>query len=542
MRKTMAFAAALALLAGMAPGLGDPYVVTKFLLVAVPGLVLALKAREESELVAPAAACWLAWSCLCMLATDTGYAFIGERLSPFDTSFGLAAVVLCLAAGAGSELGADGMARAVCWASLPMSAYSIFQRVVLMRDPFIPQGAAIPGVDRILGTQGSPLYLGACLAVVVVCAAYLMKRGSRLGAAAMAPAVLALAYTQTRGAMLAAVVGCMVAWRWWLPLALAPLALAARSAPVADAARWEVWRMAWQVFQDHPLIGYGPGNFYLAFRKYHTWEMVSTTGNSMFTQWHAHNDVLHVLAVGGLAGMAAYGYAWWRCVKATARAEGDVRWLLAGLLACYFVVSKFNPVAMSAVMVVALVLGAATARASADVDRAPGAICGLLVLAVSASLCVSEKFYADAVRYRNGGELLGEAAAYIRAAKFNPVDVQLACRKVDAVENLRALDPKAAKDTAKLALAMADEVLERHPMDSYAWELHGKSVLVAYMAGLGGDPRRALAEFERAQELAPRFKPLMFRRLVTARGLGDQVAMHRAAADIRSLDAHWGRD
>ncbi|GIV95581.1 MAG: O-antigen polymerase [Herpetosiphonaceae bacterium] len=59
------------------------------------------------------------------------------------------------------------------------------------------------------------------------------------------------------------------------------------------------WQAGWRMFQTHPLLGVGPGNYYLAYKDFFV-------GRWYITQGHAHNYYIHIAAEAGIIGFLAY--------------------------------------------------------------------------------------------------------------------------------------------------------------------------------------------------------------------------------------------
>ncbi|MEK7703202.1 MAG: O-antigen ligase family protein [Nitrospirota bacterium] len=69
---------------------------------------------------------------------------------------------------------------------------------------------------------------------------------------------------------------------------------------ITEGSRWPIWVAAVHMFADHPLLGVGPDAFHLAFMKYRP-------DNYWLREWggtptRAHNELLHILATGGVFG------------------------------------------------------------------------------------------------------------------------------------------------------------------------------------------------------------------------------------------------
>lgn len=513
------------------PGIGDPYMTPRLLLPALGAIVLLLMpSGRRSALELPALAMLGAAGVAGCAAQDRGYALVGAYQFPADSVLAIACYVAVLIAAARANMELDELIRMVAWVSLPMSAYAIAQRFVT--DPLL-YGPLPAG--RVVSTQGGPIWLGAVLAIVALCALYLARRGDRLGLVALALALPAAWFTQTRGAFVAMAVGGVFLMRG-APLLLLPglLALPRLFATRSDTARLEVWETAWRIFLEHPWLGYGPGNFQLAFRRYVSWDFVEIMGNATAVQSHAHSDLLHALATMGVLGGAAYlllGAAMLRTAW-----KHPARQLLLALLAAYVVVSSFNPVAPAVYLVLALVFGVASIEPAFESRRWAPAIACLGIAAVSVQITVASWHFARGAAARQAKDRYGAAVEFNRAAQLNPWE---AIYTVMQLKTLHELIPIAAAGQAQqmaiAGLKLAGAALARHPMDSYAHEHFGNAVLVAYVNGLKVDPREALQRFNRAQELAPTFEVLMWRRRKAAQALGDDGQVGRADVDINNL-------
>ncbi len=67
--------------------------------------------------------------------------------------------------------------------------------------------------------------------------------------------------------------------------------------------RMEVWKAAWLIFQEHPFIGVGSGNFNTALQE----KIAAGEVADIYIFDHAHNEPLHLMAILGLLGV--FGYA-----------------------------------------------------------------------------------------------------------------------------------------------------------------------------------------------------------------------------------------
>ena len=74
---------------------------------------------------------------------------------------------------------------------------------------------------------------------------------------------------------------------------------------VLNTARWQAWGIAFQSWKEHPLLGWGPNNFFYAFNKYYQPTMLERGyGETWFD--NAHNIIMNTLAVQGLVGLLTY--------------------------------------------------------------------------------------------------------------------------------------------------------------------------------------------------------------------------------------------
>ena len=199
-------------------------------------------------------------------------------------------------------------------------------------------------VARIQGSFGHPNQYAAYLAFLIPLAvACVLSRSLPstirwLGATATFAAVPALAYSYSRGAILALVLGSLV----WLAVLrprlaaaaaalvavlavlLAPPALQERFSPHGAASevplRTDIWGAAIDIYSQHPLLGVGIGNFATAYKS-----LPSTLANAsqrrllnqsgLLIPPHAQNLYLNVLAEEGVVGLGVlvlFGFAAFR--------------------------------------------------------------------------------------------------------------------------------------------------------------------------------------------------------------------------------------
>jgi O-antigen ligase len=201
------------------------------------------------------------------------------------------------------------------------------------------RAASFAGAVRPFSTLSHPNFLGAYLAMALPLVGVLGLRASGVARLPFALVgvlcVFAVTASLSRAAWgaAAAAAGVLVlgAWRlglggrmrWWgvgLGLVLVggaaffllalpgsgelPSLVSERARHFADpGARHFIWRAAWRIFLEHPLLGCGLDAFALAFQQHREpayWMLEWDT-----TPYRAHSDVLHVLATQGLLGTGA---------------------------------------------------------------------------------------------------------------------------------------------------------------------------------------------------------------------------------------------
>ncbi len=170
--------------------------------------------------------------------------------------------------------------------------------------------------------------------------------------------VYALTGTRRRGLVLGLALGVFALFSAGLAVAIkAPESAIARQLPGIfnraaqttlagpDAIRFLQWRAAVEGFKDHPIVGYGPENFHLAWSAHFQPALYGKITEERIDR--AHNAILEVLATTGLIGiltfMAMWGalfYAIWRAGKDGRLTPGSVSYFMA-LFSGYLVILAF---------------------------------------------------------------------------------------------------------------------------------------------------------------------------------------------------------
>lgn len=524
------------------PQLADPYMTPRFMLPALGALPLLLnKSARQSVMEVPALIA-LALASLCTLfAADGWYGLMGAYLFPADSLCAFVVYIGVLIAAARSGWTVEEVARAIAQASVPVSLYAIFQK--FSADPLLHGTIEIVGF-RVVSTQGGPLFLAAVLTIASLSGIYLWQRGEKIGWQALGLALIAMYFTKTRGAILATAAGSALLLPWnriWPVLVLALIGMAPRLISMqSDLGRLEIWKISWRMFLDNPWLGYGPGNFQIGFRRYQDLNFVSVMQNANAIQAHAHNDILHALATMGIAGLFAYAIVLASAVY-IARQHFERRFLYA-ILVAYLVLSSFNPVTSSAIILIALFIGVASVRMDMPNRRIVPALACVAVACFFGRLCWAGWHFAQGAYAKNTSDAYKTAVEFNRAAQLNPWEIIFTCRQIDALIGMMGVAaPGNEQIMMNAAIAITDRALRWHPLDSYAHEIRGKVEVVAAMRGVG-NYQKGVAYFNRAQELAPTFEPLMWRRHAMHKALGEKQAFDKVNSEIQKLrDAARGK-
>lgn len=247
-----------------------------------------------------------------------------------------------------------------------LAGATVMAVVVLARYPAPEVTIPAEGVTRLRGFYGSPnnlaLYLERTLAVMLALALFMRKAAPRVLCAIGAVIQgTALVLTFSRGALLLALPVMMLAL-WvggylllrregrsarvlWL-LAGAALFAAASLLPALETARFQqivslqqgtgvlrlnLWRSAWQMAVDHPLLGVGPDNFLYAYRSGYILPQAWMEPNLN----HPHTWLLDWWVRIGLPGMAVGLLLWGMIMLGSVRGMRVRGWapLFLGLLA-----------------------------------------------------------------------------------------------------------------------------------------------------------------------------------------------------------------
>lgn len=444
---------------------------------------------------------------------------------------------------------------ALQWAGLP---------VTMALEKALPEG-------RVYSTLGSPVYLGAVLALALPLCAGLgtgTGRDRALGLFSGAFCAAGLLLTQSRSAWLGAAAGLAV-WGWlsgrwdgrrflWPAAGLAALLLAlglwSRASGAADSARVQLWKTAVAVAVRRPLVGAGVGAFENAFRRERSEDFVRILGGKS-SQASAHNDVLELAATTGLLGLAAYLWVLWGAVGAARGALADPGTradaaAAAGGLAALFVAAKFNPTPFAALVAAAPLLGV-LARGGPHAPTAPSTA-GRLVAAVllsvacagSMRLARADHWFLKARVYRDVGRTDLAPIAFDAAIRLNPYETRYRMATVAFLLDLAGRSPRAEDKASLLAAAgrLSEEGLARRPGHVDSWQSRGVALARLAQSGDASAWASAGAALDRGLELDPWFPPLLASRAAVARETGDAPALERVLArQARLAELSGGR-
>jgi len=576
-RIALIFALAAAMLA-VSPSLFEPFVILKLVLVGAGLLVawLGLFGRRlrPTELDAPLAALWAALLASAAVSTDWPVAVFGRYPQLF---YGLLPLGLCTAAyyavaATSNEEAPRELLGAMLAAAVPLSLYGVAQRFNADFLLHIP----LPAGQRVYSTIGSPAFLGACLVPLIpVALHWALARKSALGWISGLSMCGALALTLSRGAWIsAAAAAAFYLWttgklprlraRHWGALASAAVVLLAvfeaRYAKLkGDSMRWEIYRSAWPMLKQHPLLGWGPDNFLNAFRAHKTDEFLRITRRALDAHPNGHNDLIQAAVTLGTLGLLAYGWLLWRLAVSLRRrlarpGAGEAAALAAALLGL-FIQAKVNPIPLTGLLTAAVMAGLACRMPErAPLRPAAGrAVCLLAAALCAANAAVWARFYAADKEFLAGVRLTRDktlaAPGYMdgvnalrRATELNPWVIDYTRARLDVIFRVAGqVSPEQGRQLLEkgLAIATADESL--HPGNASTHEM--RATALELLKRFGVDRlAEALEETRIASRLDPTALFTMQRRMEIARALGDQAEFDRTLADYRRVISLTGEN
>lgn len=448
-----------------------------------------------------------------------------------------------------------GAGRVMLVLAVPMCVYGLGQAA-----GYDPLSSLLSPSGRIIATQGSPVYLGAVLAVLAPIALHFFNEDKlsdvALGALSLLLIAAALFLTHTRGAWLAAAAGgavyiflCTTPGQrergFWYAVAIAAIAvlavLAGRGGSLgSDVGRIEVWRGALAIFAENPWFGSGPDTFAQAFRAHIGPAFIGYMRTATMTSSDAHNDVLQVAATMGLAGLAAYVFlivGVLQTLRESFRSPWDRRdtAMVAGAAAALFVVAKLNPVPLAAVVLVALLIGAlptpCNRPATPDLLPPLGAVALVLLLVGMVPMLGAEWHQRKAVEAAH--DPVVSAVEYNRAAQLNPYDIFYTMKQVEFLHGVLPLAPQESWPAmARTSVVLSKRATVIHPNEPDAHGLLGRSYAILALLTLGGTDGHShnyavasQAAYYRAHQLAPTFPGFLYGLVGVGTHLGDTASL-----------------
>ncbi len=360
--------------------------------------------------------------------------------------------------------------------------------------------------NRAGSTFGSPIFLGSYLAMLLPLA--WVRRGEQgewprwACRAAFVLIAAGLLATRSRGSILAAACGIALiellkggkigkVLKIIIPgVAIVGLMLLIRkTAHNSDHGRFEVWRIAILAWRAHPILGWGPDTFSLAFRQFMTQGFIdANNGNDKFIQLSAHNDFLQVLSTMGLIGLAAYSFLSIRVTRLLRNSlECDPETIgIAGAMLAVFVNAKFNPIPLSVMVIAACLVGSIDRWCIRDehtvvpLQRTPAVIAlgaSILVACVVGMMSLAERHQRLGENFaQQMGRGVEAAEQFNIAAKINPFDLWYTQRQLDYFWLVIPRMPGVNKDKlAAFSRDISENISRLHPADPTAHELRALS-------------------------------------------------------------------
>ena len=520
----------------------------------------------RTSLDAPLAACALALALSVLVSADVWLSLLGAN----DGGLWGAALLLALywltaQTAPGRH---DRLLDLALLAYAIMGFYAVLQASGL--DPFTGM-PDLPG-GRAYATVGSPVALGEDMTLFLPLA--LWRARSRRGAAGwafLAAIACGLLASISRGAWLSSAAACGVfvalekdqfgflKQRRRTALAVAAClilacagagALSRRKMTEGDGGRAQIWRSAWELFKERPLLGWGANTFSAASRLKLTPGAVLAFSVKEVPH-HAHDDLLHALATTGILGLCAYLWLWAALARSALSAARDPERPWASALGCgllgLFLNMKVNPASIEA-------LTAAAFFAGLLADRRPGAIsrrgaAAFVLASATASLLLAGRFAAADVADRSGSlhaarRAFDQAARECaRAVRLNPWEMRYRLNYVNALAGFSSrLAPPSSRNAELLgtALASAREAVRLHPRHPDAYYSEGIALLnLAYLdltlRGRIGNLEPARLALDRALALDAHYIPTLQARRVVAEGQRDPAAAEEMTRRISEM-------
>jgi hypothetical protein len=232
----------------------------------------------------------------------------------------------------------------------------------------------------------------------------------------------------------------------------------------AEQDRIAVWGAQVRAVTDRPILGWGPGNEWSAFVTSATRGQIETATR----YWaDAHNLLIDVGVIAGLAGLAAFAWLLVRLVPTLARLYPRDRSWAAAAASTLAVYSLYEPLDVTLTSLMLLLAGAAAvARPSSDAEpaSAPGPArrwgrAGVLALLVAATAIAGVGLASSGLE-QWGRTHFGSGWALERAWSIAPWRISAG----EALALELALDGRSGDETAAAeARDLVDRLVEAHP-------------------------------------------------------------------------------
>jgi O-antigen ligase len=384
-------------------------------------------------------------------------------------------------------------------------------------EPILPAVGHGSIGGRTISTLGGPIYLGSALIPLAPLGLhFLLEKRSWdriLGGIGSLLIWAGILGSVSRGALIGAMAGCLFAWlasrrelvsvllsrRGMIASVSALIAFgglltasAARGRSAADRGRVEVWKIALRVAGANPVFGIGPGGFETGLRRHRSDAYVALVGPAG-SQADAHNDVLHVAATTGAAGLLAYGFLLFALVRLVSRAlarDGPERGrtaAFAGAALGLFVQAKVNPVSFVAILTMAVFAGFLEDRGDSDGRAefpARAVSASFAVLCAAALLLAGQLLRTDSLRQvaetaRAKGDMDTAIISYRAAIRGNPFYSEYGSSYGTLLGMLVERAPEEVrKPLAEEMFKLAGLLKRRHPKDVRGPHLYGAACLI----------------------------------------------------------------
>lgn len=308
--------------------LSGPFSLGKLVITALVGLWLVLAPTPLPLRVSPWPAAYLAAITLTTLTSSDLWVSVFSLYGTYQAGL-LAAVCLIPYWACVTTSQRSGIEQGIRWGTALTGILAVAQYAGIAGATPFP----LP-LHRVYSTLGSPVYLGAAIALCFPFAKTPTEK------------VLALAtlwMTGSRGAWMAVAAGAVYTrWPtisarvrvWGLTAISAGLVAAMYLRPPSDLGRVVTWAAAVDAFHLRPLVGWGAGNFLMVAALWRNPAWVEVYG--VTTQDHAHNLFLEAASTSGIVGLSTLcGLLWTMWI----RSDRVARSSLLGV----FIVGLLNP-------------------------------------------------------------------------------------------------------------------------------------------------------------------------------------------------------